>query len=151
MNLVGGRQGRIEGRGAWWRVEGSSLGEFLPNPTWPGLGAGEGSSWTWCWRGELLSPMFALHQGPGELRWLLICHNRGQTFSWGPQIRDYTGNRDSGTPAPPPRCYIWWAGPKSGAQAKLLVQYPGRLQRNKLYFGSNDLVLCIASSSGRLC
>ena len=87
-----GWQGRIEGRGAWWRVEGSSLGELLPNLAWLlergalGLGAG----------GELLSPMFALHRGAGELRWLLICHNRGQTFSCDPQIRDYTGNRDSG-------------------------------------------------------
>ena len=43
--------------------------------------------------------MFALHGGAGELRWLLICHNRGQTFSCDPQIRDYTGNRDSGVAA----------------------------------------------------
>ena len=45
-----GWQGRIEGRGAWWRVEGSFLGELLPNLAWLlergalGLGAGGGSS-----------------------------------------------------------------------------------------------------------
>ena len=45
-----GWQGRIEGRGAWSRVEGSSLGELLPNLAWLlergalGLGAGGGSS-----------------------------------------------------------------------------------------------------------
>ena len=67
--------------------------------------------------------MFALHRGAGELRWLLICHNRGQTFSCDPQIRDYTGNRDSGVAAVA-QVLDLVAGPKSGAQAKLLVQYP---------------------------
>ena len=49
-NESSGWQGRIEGRGAWWRVEGSSLGELLPNLAWLlergalGLGAGGGSS-----------------------------------------------------------------------------------------------------------
>ena len=96
MNLVGGRDGLKVGElGGEWR--GALLGSS--SSTWPGLAAREGSSWTWCWRGELLSPMFALHRGAGELRWLLICHNRGQTFSCDPQIRDYTGNRDSGVAA----------------------------------------------------
>ena len=91
MNLVGGRDGLKVGELGGER-RGALLGSS--SPTWPG----------W-WRGELLDlvleggaplPMFALHRGAGELRRLLICHNRGQTFSCDPQIRDYTGNRDSG-------------------------------------------------------
>ena len=66
--------GWIEGRGGSWR------GEWTPPPC------------LHC-TGELGS-------GGGELSpRLLICHNRGQTFSCDPQIRDYTGNRDSGVAA----------------------------------------------------
>ena len=51
------------------------------------------------WRGERTPPpcLHCTRELASSLPRLLICHNRGQTFSWDPQIRDYTGNRDSGT------------------------------------------------------
>ena len=110
----------MEGRGAWSRVEGSSLGELLPNLAWLlergalGLGAGGGSSSPPCLHstGELGSSAGSLSVTIG-VRHLAATRKSGITqeteiVAW----------------LPSPRCQIWWAGPKSGAQAKLLVQYP---------------------------
>ena len=83
--------------------------------TWDGLKVGEVA-------GEGSGPLPHVCTAPGswggggELSRLLICHNRGQTFSWDPQIRDYTGNRDSGT-APRP-------GATFGGSALNLVHKP---------------------------
>ena len=71
-----GWQGRIEGRGAWSRVEGSSLGELLPNLAWPG-----------CWRGELLDLVL---EGGAPLPH--VCTPPG---SWGAPLAPYLSQSGS--------------------------------------------------------